>query len=61
MKFFGLVFAGLTRAQAGADFQVVSCNNEITKAPEMTIKVRDQLTLIGPILNKVRSIDPWSS
>ena len=45
MKLFGLVLAGLSKAQGGTDFQVVSCNNENTKAPEMTIKVRDLLTV----------------
>ena len=46
MKLFGLVLAGLSKAQAGTDFQVVSCNNENTRAPEMTIKVRD-LLIVG--------------
>ena len=44
MKLFGLVLAGLAKAEA--DFEVVSCNNQISKVPEMTIQVRDLLTVI---------------
>ena len=49
MKLFGLVLVGLTNAEA--DFQVVSCNNEHTKAPEMTIKVRDPQNVISHAIN----------
>ena len=43
MKLFGMVLAsGIANAEA--DFEVVSCNNEDTRAPEMTIKVRDPVT-----------------
>ena len=39
MKLFGMVLVGLAKAEA--DYEVVSCNNENTRAPEMIIKVRD--------------------
>ena len=58
MKLSGMVLVGLTNAET--DFQVVSCNNESTKAPEMTIKVRDLLTVIDHTCCKGRPIDPWS-
>ena len=58
MKLFGLVLVGLAKAEA--DFEVVSCNNESTKAPEMTIKARDLLTVIDLTWYLGRSTDPWS-
>ena len=41
MKLFGMVLVGLAKAEA--DYEVISCNNESTRAPEMIIKVRDLL------------------
>ena len=58
MKLFWFVLVDLAKAEA--DFEVVSCNNVNTKAPEMTIKARDLLTVIDLIWYLERSTDPWS-
>ena len=39
MKLFGLVLVGISNAEA--NFEVVSCNNNSTNVPEMTIKVEE--------------------
>lgn len=39
MKLFGLVLVGISNARA--NFEVVSCNNNSTYVPEMTIEVEE--------------------
>ena len=55
MKLFGMVLVGLAKAEA--DYEVVSCNNENSRAPEMTIKVRDLRIDSPPILILVTVVE----